>query len=263
MTDEHTQSTPASPPRKTLLETSALIVGYAMSRLDRVYLTARGLTSWKAAFADAASSLDVRPASIKNLRDEFDPVHGNSREGWKDRPMRPNRQRVMGQLCDISDDALLDMVDRILARDAETVDEFVVPLSKPVARMHNVAERLRTGRLAEQFFLDHSQAIAGLAKTSILDHRELLRGYDFGVQRHAEVAIEVKGLKQKRGGILFTDREWAEARVRQRDYWLVIVGNMEATPVARVIRDPAATLKAQCRCQTTVTAMWRAQVDVA
>ena len=103
MTNERTQSPAAAPPRKTLLETSALIVGYAMSRMDDAYLKSRGLSSWKAAFADAAASLDVRPASIKSLRDEFGPVHGNARRGWKDRPMRPNRQRIMGELYGVSD----------------------------------------------------------------------------------------------------------------------------------------------------------------
>ncbi len=88
----------ATTPRKPLLETSALIVGYAMSRLDRGYLDAHKLKSWKAAFRRAGEALKVTPASIKNLRDEFDPVHKNARKGWKDRPMRPNRQRTLPSL---------------------------------------------------------------------------------------------------------------------------------------------------------------------
>src|SRR5437762_2352406 len=142
--------------RKPLLKTSALIVGYAMSRLDRAYLDARGVSSWKAAFAQAGKLLNVAPASLKNLRDEFDPVHGNARRGWKDRPMRPNRQRVMGELCEVSDAALLEMIDAILRHDADAVQDVVAPLSKPIQRIHNVAERLRTGRLAEVFFRDNS-----------------------------------------------------------------------------------------------------------
>lgn len=255
---EHT-----APQRKTLLETSALIVGYAMSRLDKTYLEARGIKNWKAAFADAGKLLDVAPASIKNLRDEFDPVHGNARRGWVDRPMRPNRQRVMGELCDVSDAALLEMIDRILARDPDAVQEVVTPLSKPAERMHNVAERLRTGRLAEEFFLAYSQSIASIAPSLILDHRSLARGYDFGIRERDEIAIEVKGLKQKRGGIAFTDREWSEAKVRRGDFWLVVVGNIESNPIARLIPDPADALHAECRYQTTIAASWRATVAVA
>ena len=263
MSQEGTQPEAKAPQRKTLLETSALIVGYAMSRLDKSYLEARGIKNWKAAFTDAGKLLDVAPASIKNLRDEFDPVHGNARRGWVDRPMRPNRQRVMGELCDVSDAALLEMIDRILARDPEAVQEVVMPLSKPAERMHNVAERLRTGRLAEEFFLTHCQAITSIAPTLILDHRAMARGYDFGVRERDRIAIEVKGMKQIRGGILFTDREWTEAKARRADFWLVVVGNIESNPIARLIPDPAETIKAECRYQTTIAASWRATVAVA
>lgn len=253
----------ANASRKPLLETSALIIGYAMSRLDRTYLEAQKLTSWKAAFRQAGEALEVAPASIKNLRDEFDPVHGNARKGWKDRPMRPNRQRVMGQLCDVSDAALLEMIRRIFANDPEAVEHVVAPLSKPIERVHNVAERLRTGRLAEEYFLANSKGIVEIPLKLILDHRALARGYDFGVQRRDEVAIEVKGMKQMRGGILFTDREWSEAKARRANYWLVVVGNVEANPIAKLITDPAATLNAECRYQTTIAASWRASVAVA
>lgn len=253
----------ATTPRKPLLETSALIVGYAMSRLDRAYLEAHKLRSWKEAFRRAGEALNVAPASIKNLRDEFDPVHGNARKGWKDRPMRPNRQRIMGQLCDVSDAALLEMIDRVLAHDPDAVQEVVTPLSKPAERIHNVAERLRTGRLAEAYFLANSEAIADVAATLILDHRELARGYDFGVRKRDGIAIEVKGIKQMRGGILFTDREWSEATARRADYWLVVVGNIEANPVAKLFRDPTTTLQAECKYQTTIAASWRANVAVA
>lgn len=249
--------------RKTLLETSALIVGYAMSRLDTAYLAARGYKSWKTAFADAGKLLDVAPASIKNLRDEFDPVHGNARRGWKDRPMRPNRQRVMGELCEVSDAALLEMIDRILAHDPEAVHEVVTPLSKPAERIQNVAERLRTGRLAETFFVENSHKIADVHASLILDHRNLARGYDFGIHERADIAIEVKGIKQMRGGVMFTDREWSEATARRQDYWLVVVGNLEANPIARLIPDPTAVLQAKCQYQTTIAASWRATVAVA
>jgi len=253
----------ATLPRKPLLETTALIVGYAMSRLDRDYLTSRRCKSWKAAFVQAGKLLNVAPASIKNLRDEFDPVHGNARRGWKDRPMRPNRQRVMGELCDVSDAALLEMIDRILAHDPDAVQEVVTPLSKPTTRIYNVAERLRTGRLAEAYFLEHCQRIADIAPPLILDHRTLARGYDFGVEKRSDIAIEVKGLKQSRGGIAFTDREWSEAKLRRKDYWLVVVGNIEVIPIARLIRDPSSALDAKCRYQTTIAASWRATVAVA
>lgn len=247
---------------KSLLETSALIVGYAMSRLDHAYLDARHIKSWKEAFEQAGKILKVAPASIKNLRDEFDPVHGNARSGWKSRPMRPNRQRVMGELCEVSDAALLEMVDGVLRHDADAVLGVVAPLSRPTERIHNVAERLRTGRLAETFFRNNCEKIAGVVSTALLDHRELCRGYDFGIQGHSAIAIEVKGLKQLSGGIAFTDREWSEAIARRKDYWLVVVGNLDSDPIARLVADPTSALQVKCLYQTTIAASWRATVSV-
>lgn len=200
---------------------------------------------------------------MKLLRDEFDPVHDNSRRGWHKRAMYASRERIIDQLRDLSDAALLDIVDGILTNRVEAIDEVVAPLSQPAERIHNVAERLRTGRLAEEYFLEHSQKIAGVPPPAILDHRNLARGYDFALNARPEIAIEIKGLKRARGGIAFTDREWTEATVRRTDYWLVVVGNLEAgTPQARLIRDPTVTLDAHCRFQTTVAASWQATVAV-
>ncbi|HEY8751868.1 MAG TPA: DUF3883 domain-containing protein [Tepidisphaeraceae bacterium] len=249
---------------KRLLETSALIVGYAMSRLDHEYLAARNCKTWKDAFDEAGGLLKIVPTSLKNLRDEFDPVHGNARRGWWKRPPRPDRQRVMGELCEVSDRALVEMVDRILRHDDEALQEVVRPLSKPARtkQLYNVAERLRTGGLAERYFMENSAEIVDVQETHLLDHRTHAGGYDFGVKDRPNVVIEVKGLKHKRGGILFTDREWSEALLRRIDYWLVLVGNLETKPVARVMRNPTAELTATCRYHTTITATWQANVVV-
>ena len=107
------------------LETVAIVVGYAMSRLDDRYLRSQGVRTWKAAFERAAKALRVRPASLKNLRDEFDPFHGNLRKGWWHRPLRPNRQRVMGDLSEVSDDALLECVNRILGKNQTATEELL------------------------------------------------------------------------------------------------------------------------------------------
>jgi hypothetical protein len=155
------------------------------------------------------------------------------------------------------------MIDRVLAHDSDAVQEIVSPLSKPAERIHNVAERLRTGRLAEEFFLTNSQAIVNIAPRLLVDHRALARGYDFAVHERDGIAIEVKGMKQRRGGIAFTDREWSEAKARRTDFWLVVVGNLETDPIAKFIPDPAAVLKAECKYQTTIAASWRANVAVA
>lgn len=248
--------------RKARLEVEAIVVGYAMSRLDRDFLKARKHKTWKDAFEQAGKALEVTPASIKNLRDEFDPLHDNRRRGWYQRPLRPNRQRVLAELCEVSEAALFALVDRILGRDETAVAEAIDSLVAPSRVVHNVAERLQTGRRAEEYFLLHSKEIIGVEAEDILDCRQSCRGFDFGVRGHPNRFIEVKGLKGTRGPILFTDREWSEARLREDEYWLVVVGNLAKKPRPRLIRDPASVLEVTCRYQASVAATWHSTVDL-
>lgn len=246
------------------LKIQAVVIGYAMSRLDSSYLAARTCSTWKDAFAEASEILSEAAASIKNLRDEFDPFHGNSRKGWGHRAMRPDRQRVWDELQEVSDEALTELVTRILLRDDEATEQAIDSLAVKNKVAHNVAERLLTGRRAEEFFLANCHQLARVDVDDLLDFRQSARGFDFGVKERPQQAIEIKGIKQSRGTILFTDREWTEASLRRADYWLIVVGRLATEiPVARLIQDPHAYLtKAKCLYQTTITASWQTPVEV-
>jgi hypothetical protein len=248
--------------QRTRLETEALIIGYAMSRLDAKYVRLRGLGTWQEAFGEASAALGEPKASFKNLRDEFDPFHGNSRLGWHQRPLRPNRQRVLDDLHDLSDDALMALVERILARDQASVLEAVDALAAVPRTAYNVAERLLTGRRAEDFFLENCRRLVQVAPEDVLDLRLSAQGFDFGIKSRPEWAIEIKGLKQQRGDIQFTDREWSEAKRRQENYWLIVVANLAAEPAAKIISDPYRQLKATSSIQTSISVVWRSAVSV-
>jgi len=249
--------------KKVRLETEAIVVGYAMSRLDGRYLKARGMTAWKMAFSEAAEALSVRESSFKNLRDEFDPVFPNPRLGWHKRALRPNRQRVLDEMRDVSDEGLIELIARIIHRDEEPIIEAIDSLANVTPVTQNVAERLLTGRKAEDYFLDNCREIIKIRRDDIMDFRLMARGYDFGIRDHPEQAVEIKGLKSKRGQILFTDREWMEALCRGSDFWLVVVGNLASRPIPRVYRDPHALLKVTSNCRTSIAISWHSTVSVA
>jgi 5-methylcytosine-specific restriction protein A len=245
-----------------LIETEALIVAYAMSRFDRQFLSRFKYSSWKSAFEATGKSLGVAPTSMKNLRDEFDPVHDNSRQGWHKRPLRPNRQRVLGEFCDSTDESVFEIVQRLLRHDPEVEALVSRPLVDARSAADNVAERLRTGRLAEEFFLANSTHICGIEPPRLRDVRIEARGFDFGVKTNASIAIEVKGLKTRRGSILFTEWEWAQANQRKLDYWLVVVGAIGNEPIARLIKHPVRELQASSSLRHTTAISWRANVEV-
>lgn len=245
------------------LNTEALLVGYAMSRLDAAYLQTLGFSTWRAAFNVAAASLSVPPNSLKNLRDEFDPAFDNTRVGWVDRPVRPNRQQMLDEMANVDDAGLVEIVRRILGRDEDAIVEALDALAPAPRVVANVAERLLTGRRAEEYFLAHCFDLTGIEPPDIVDRRQDAAGYDFGVQDHPLLAYEVKGLKTATGGIQFTDREWLEAERRRTDYALVVVGNLRAEPDAKVFADPFASVAVSRAVQTSVSIVWRGTVSIA
>ncbi len=244
------------------LDTEAIVIGYAMSRLDRIYLAVRHCATWEEAFLEAAGALSDPPATFKNLRDEFDPIHPNSRSGWHRRSLRQSRQRVLDELKDVTDDALMELIDRILKREEEVVAEAIDSLAVVTKVAHNVAERLLTGRRAEQYFLQECLPLVQVPLQNILDCRQLACGFDFGVQGKPEWALEVKGMKQTKGDILFTDREWLEAKLRQDNYWVVVVGNLIAEPTARIIKNPHSQLNVRSTYRQSITVEWHSTVAV-
>ena len=244
------------------LETAAIIVGYAMSRLDDRYLQSQGVSKWRTAFERAAKALHIPPASLKNLRDEFDPFHDNRRKGWRHRPLRPSRQRVMGDLSEVSDDALIESLNRLLGQDERATKELIDSLIEVRSPVHNVAERLFTGRRAETLFLGNCEMWVGIPRSEIIDRRDSALGFDFAVVGLSERAIEVKGLQGDSGAIQFTDREWSEAKIRRVEYWLIVVGNIASTPIFRLWKDPYRVLAAQCRYQRSVAAVWTSKVSL-
>lgn len=199
---------------------------------------------------------------MKNLRDEFDPVHSNARMGWHKRPLRPNRQRVLGELCDASDEAIIEVVARLLERDKEVEELVTKPMAADRRHTENVAERLRTGRLAEAYFMENSLPICGIEASLLTDCRQHACGYDFGVSSLAALALEIKGLKAMRGQILFTDNEWHEANCRRLNYWLVVVGSVDTLPRATLIKNPAESIKVTSQIRQSATISWRATIAV-
>jgi hypothetical protein len=177
--------------------------------------------------------------------------------------MRRDRAEIVTNFSDLPDDELLEVVRGILSRNPTVEDQIVQPLAVAHQRIANVAQRLRTGRLAEEFFLQHSDNICGVESADLLDDRQLARGYDFAVRARPSLRIEVKGLTSRTGDILFTDLEWRVARDSRRDYWLVVVGCLPDEPTASLYPDPHRAIRATEVVEQVQRVSWRSRVSVA
>ena len=106
------------------------------------------------------------------------------------------------------------------------------------------------------------QGIIDAPPASLVDLRHTACGFDFSSDLFPGVAIEIKGLKLVSGGISFTEREWAEAQSRRRDYWVVVVGNLAAEPISRIFSDPISSLDLKCQFIRSASTVWSAQASV-
>ncbi|MCY7329925.1 MAG: hypothetical protein LH618_15330, partial [Saprospiraceae bacterium] len=67
---------------------TAIVIGLYLSKFDEEGIMALGFKGPVEAFNTLGYAIGVKPASIKNYRDEFDPYFSNPRKGWHNRQLR-------------------------------------------------------------------------------------------------------------------------------------------------------------------------------
>lgn len=92
-----------------------LTVAYYLSRMNLAGVKELGYSNFTEAFESLGEILGRKPATIKNMRDEFDPYFNNGRVGWNQRKLRSSRQVIFDKLSDESDHDLTQRVKRIIA----------------------------------------------------------------------------------------------------------------------------------------------------
>lgn len=102
-----------------------LTVAYYLSRVNNEALKELGYKTHKAAFERLAQLFGQKPATIKNMRDEFDPYFDNGRAGWYQRQMSPSRKEVYDKMASVSDEDLTSIVKEIV--------KAYIPVEGPVS----------------------------------------------------------------------------------------------------------------------------------
>lgn len=218
--------------------------------------------TYKDAFNDIGKILDVKPSTVKNMRDEYDPIHSNHRKGWHQRELRPSRIKVLEIYDVLSEGALAGVAKDILNKNI-TDNNFMY-----IENIHNgenlIEEKGReyttrgiTGRRAEEIFKERFEKGEILELNGeLLDKRESGCGYDFEMNSSPYYLFEVKGLLKQRGSISFTDKEWNVAKQKGQDYFLVFINNIEVKTSMTIIRDPYKCLEATKNAYPTISINW-------
>ena len=242
----------------------ALVVAYYLSRYDRKAYSDLGYSTMNKAHQEIGRILMVNPNSVKNMRDEFDPIHDNPRAGWYQRPLRPSRAKVVETFQNLSEKDLRDVVNEYLQSSTESRPVELDDVIAPIAKRENAGSgnpifvvRGPTGRKAEEIFVEHHKNTGEPVIGELQDTRDDGCGYDFQiVSAKGSVQIEVKGLDGASGGITFTSKEWDVAQRNGDSYYLVLVRNVGGDPMVEIIQNPAVKLSPKISIHTVVQVSW-------
>ncbi len=212
----------------------AIFCGLFLSQYNRLGLERLGFNSFKEAFNVLGFSIGIKPASIKNYRDEFDPLFPNNRTGWDKRPMRQNCVQAYEEYKGHSIEKMLSMIVQFTGctPSVETVVD---------KKTNTFAKRLLTGRAAENFFMENYRSEIVFQNTEAEDVTHTGCGYDFSLHRangKQDFAVEVKGLSALSGNIVLTEKEHEVGADLADSYFIYAVKNFNETPFAVTIRNP-------------------------
>ena len=94
----------------------SMIVAYYLSKFNEKAYEELGLGNRTESHKAIGNILGVNKNTVKNMRDEFDPLHDNPRSGWHQRPLRPSRQKIVELYQDLEESELRDLVIGILEK---------------------------------------------------------------------------------------------------------------------------------------------------
>ena len=105
-----------------------ILVGLYLSKYDSLGLKRLGFNSFIEAFNVIGYAMGSKPASIKNYRDEFDPLFPNRRKGWHKRKTRNYCLRVFEEYKSLDLESFTGLVESFVGYDENALER--VPTQK-------------------------------------------------------------------------------------------------------------------------------------
>lgn len=222
---------------KFSVRTKLILSGLFLSRFDKEGLSILGFSNFAEAFNVIALSLNAKPASLKNYRDEFDPYFSNPRKGWHKRPIRPYCKAVMDRYgrLGIEDFSNLIKSEISVAGDLALIDEQI-----HLDDFGTFAKRLVTGQAAERYFEMVYKAIPCFSDCELTNTTIFGCGFDYRMQTKTDsyLAVEVKGISASSGTVQLTAKEYRIAKLLGDRYFLFVVQNFIEKPFHTIYPDP-------------------------
>jgi hypothetical protein len=239
-----------------------LYVSYYLSRFDKEAYQNLGYGKQLPTHKKIGELLNIKPTTVQNWRDEFDPLFEH-RAGWHQRPMNPSRIKVSQALENLDELEVRNIAIDILSGkikeepDAEAQLLSIASEETKGKTTQTFILRAPTGKAAEEFYLKHFAENKKPVAGELFDCRDLGVGYDFRIEnKDKKYFVEVKGLSEISGGVLFTNKEWSVAKNEKDNYFLCIISNLREQPQIVFIQNPFEKLNPKRNIYTTIQISW-------
>ena len=246
-------------PQKIPTREKLILTGLYLSKYDAAGVKKLGFESFVEAFNVIGYALGEKPASIKNYRDEFDPLFPNKRMGWHKRPTRQYCLKVFENYKSLDIQTFTALVKSFTGYDENAWSE-VEPEAKKRDGASQFAKRLVTGLAAERYFESVQSTLPQFKGCSIENTTRLGCGYDFRLcpaVKEDFLAVEVKGLADRAGSLSLTPKEYEVASALTSRFFLFVVKNFRESPFHEIYQNPlAAGLKFSKKERVTVHVSW-------
>ncbi|MHB8390953.1 MAG: protein NO VEIN domain-containing protein [Acidobacteriaceae bacterium] len=241
-----------------------ILSGLYLSKYDSVGLKNLGFENFTEAFNVIGYGLGSRPASIKNYRDEFDPIFPNRRKGWHKRPIRDYCRTIFEEYKGLDLESFTELVKSFFGYDGN-VESEIVPTGKEDKGASSFAQRLITGLAAEQYFESVHAGLAEFKGYLVENTTRFGCGYDFRLHTESNrtdfLAVEVKGLKDQTGTLSMTPKEYDVASALRERFFLFVVRNFRESPSHSIFQNPLSSdLNFRKTERVTIQVSWLATV---
>jgi hypothetical protein len=216
-----------------------ILAGLYLAKYDLLGLKKLEFESFKEAFNVLGYAMGSRPATIKNYRDEFDPLYPNRRKGWHKRPIRDYCRKLFKKYDGLDLESFTGLVKSFVGYNENVWSE--VQANEDSAESGSFAKRLVTGLAAEQYFESVHLALSEFKGYAAENTTRLGCGYDFRLRTEANqdfLAVEVKGLIGRTGSVSMTPKEYDVAAALRDRFFLFVVKNFQESPFHEVFQDP-------------------------
>lgn len=231
--------------KKLTLREKSILAGLYLSKFDAEGLKFLGFDNFTEAFNVIGLALGVQPASVKNYRDEFDPLFPNERQGWHKREIRKYCKDIYDTFHTLNLANFSSLLKDIIYKDHD-LDVLMEEIAKSEGEKESsFAKRLITGQAAEQYFKDNFLSVDIFKGYNLEDTTKIGCGFDFKLiaeEKERYFGVEVKGLNESSGNIALTNKEHTVADFLKNRYFIFVVKNFKEKPFHQIYQDPIKNL---------------------